>query len=86
MQKCEYLNKINTATINPAKNNTIIVINIKYTVIYGKNNNQLLKLNDTMKELYVNFIDVFIFNIYEHLYLKNRNNKLLKTSQLKEEN
>lgn len=86
MQKDEYINKINTVTLDPEKNNNVITIdNIKYTIIYDQNNNELVKLdgyldiglNDTMKDLIVNFIGAIIFNIFGFLYLKNRDKDIV---------
>ena len=86
MQKDEYINKINTVTLDPKRNNNVITIdNIKYTIIYDQNNNELVKLdgyldiglNDTMKDLIVNFIGAIIFNIFGFLYLKNRDKDIV---------
>ena len=86
MQKDEYINKINTVTLDPEKNNNVITINnIKYTIIYDQNNNEIVKLNgyldiglnDTMKDLIVNFIGAIIFNIFGFLYLKNRDKDIV---------
>lgn len=86
MQKDEYIDKINTVTLDLEKNNNVITIdNIKYTIIYDQNNNELVKLdgyldiglNDTMKDLIVNFIGAIIFNIFGFLYLKNRDKDIV---------
>ena len=86
MQKDEYINKINTVTLDPEKNNNVITINnIKYTIIYDQNNNEIVKLNgyldiglnDTMKDLIVNFIGAIIFSIFGFLYAKNRDKDIV---------
>ena len=83
MQKDEYVYKINTVTLDPNQNNNVINIdNISHSTIFDKNNIPITQingyldigLNDTMKDLFVNFVGAFIFNIYGYLYLKNRNN------------
>lgn len=92
MQKDEYINEINTVTLDPMQSNKVITINdINYTILYDKNNNQLVKLNgyldiglnDTMKDLIVNFIGAVIFNIFGYLYLKNRDDKFIKNFIIK---
>ena len=92
MQKDEYIDEINTVTLDPMQSNKVITINdINYTIIYDKNNNQLVKLNgyldiglnDTMKDLIVNFIGAVIFNIFGYLYLKNRDDKFIKNFIIK---
>ncbi len=93
MQKDEYVSKINTVTLDPAQSNKVITIdNIDYTIIYDKNNKPIAKidnyldigLNDTIKDLIVNFIGAIIFNIFGYIYLKNRNqDKFIKNFIIK---
>lgn len=92
MQKDEYINEINTVTLDPAQSNKVITIdNIDYTIIYDKNDSQLARfngyldigLNDTMKDLMVNYIGAIIFNIFGYLYLKNRDDKFIKNFIIK---
>ena len=82
MQKDEYINEIYTVTLDPKQHNNVISINnINYTILYNNQGKELTKLkgyldiglNDTMKDLFVNFIGAIIFNIFGYLYLKNRN-------------
>ena len=91
MQKDEYINEIYTTKLD--NNNKVVSIDdIKYTVLYDKNNKQLVNLNgyldiglnDTMKDLIVNFIGAIIFNIFGYAYLKNRkNDKFIKNFIIK---
>lgn len=82
MQKDEYVYNINTVTIDPEFDNNVINIkDIDNTILYDKNNNQMLKLNgyldiglhDTMKDLIVNFIGAFTFSVVGYLYILNDN-------------
>ncbi len=91
MQKDEYINEIYTTKLD--NNNKVVSIDdIKYTVLYDENNKQLVNLNgyldiglnDTMKDLIVNFIGAIIFNIFGYAYLKNRkNDKFIKNFIIK---
>lgn len=85
MQKDEIINSINSVEINKEKINVPIMIdNIEYSIIYSLDENDLLLetkiengyldigLNDTMKDMFVNFIGAFIFSIYGYLYLNNK--------------
>lgn len=81
MQKDEYIYNINTVTIDPTFNNTVIKVNeIDKTILYDKNNNEILELDgyldvglhDTMKDLIVNFIGAFVFSIFGYLYILNK--------------
>ena len=83
MQKDEYISKINTVTLDEKKSNNVVTIDgIDYTVMYDKDNNELARidnyldigLNDTIKDLIVNFIGALIFNVFGFIYLKNRDN------------
>lgn len=81
MQKDEYVYKINTVTIDPEQSNSVVNIDhIDHTVIYDKNNNEIVNLNgyldiglhDTMKDLIVNFIGALVFSIFGYLYIINQ--------------
>ena len=87
MQKDEYINEIHTVTLDPMQSNKVITVDdINYTILYDQNNNELVRLNgyldiglnDTMKDLIVNFIGAVIFNIFGYIYLKNRDDKFIK--------
>ena len=81
MQKDEIIYNINTVTLDPEKNNNVIKINdIEYTILYDKSNKELVKLdgyldiglNDTMKDLIVNFFGALVFSIFGYLYILNK--------------
>lgn len=80
MQKDEYVYNIKTVELDPEFDNNVITFdNISYTILYDKNNNKIVKLNnyldiglhDTMKDLIVNFIGAFVFSIFGYLYILN---------------
>lgn len=82
MQKDRIINEISSVKINPKEENEPIYIdNINKTIIYSNNNKTTtvieggyleLGLNDTIKDLFVNFIGAIVFSIIGFLYLKNR--------------
>jgi len=85
MQKDSIVNSINSVKINPSGENTPIKVkNIEYTIIYNydpfgnlqetKIDNGYLDigLNDTMKDLFVNFVGAICFSIFGYLYIINR--------------
>lgn len=85
MQKDEIVTSISTVTLDETKTNKSIHINnIKSTTIYSvdKEGNTVLTtidkgyldigLNDTMKDLFVNFIGALSFSILGLLYIKDR--------------
>ena len=82
MQKDKIVEKFQSVKINPdGVNIPVIVENITKTEIYADNGNNIIEieggyldigLNDTMKDLIVNFIGAFIFSIFGYLYTKNR--------------
>jgi len=81
MQKDKYITELRTVTLDPKKSNKVIKIDdIDKTIIYDKNNNEIVVLNgyldiglhDTMEDLIVNFIGAFIFSIYGYLYIINK--------------
>ena len=82
MQKDEYVERIKTVTLEPEQKNQVVTFdNIKYTVIYDENDQPLttiegyldIGLNDTMKDLIVNFIGATVFSALGYLYIVNRN-------------
>ena len=81
MQKDQYVYKIKTVTLDPKNDNNVVKIDgIDKTVIYDKNNKELVQLNgyldiglnDTMEDLLVNFIGAFVFCIFGYLYILNK--------------
>ena len=82
MQKDTIINKISSVKINQSGENIPVVIeNINKTVVYSNNDQNMLVIengylelgiNDTMKDLFVNFIGAIIFSIFGYLYVKNR--------------
>lgn len=79
-QKDEYVYNISTVTLNPNQKNSVIDINdIDHTIIYDKNNKELVKMNgyldiglhDTMSDLIVNFLGAMVFSIFGYLYIIN---------------
>lgn len=78
MQKDKYVYNINTVSLDITHSNSVVSINgIDHTIIYDKNNNKLAEfngyldigLNDTMKDLLVNFIGAVVYSIYGYLYI-----------------
>ena len=81
MQKDTYINKINTVTTDPKKDNIVINYDkIDYTILYDNKDNEITKINnyldiglhDTMKDLIVNFIGAFTYSIFGYLYIINK--------------
>ena len=84
MQKDRIINTISSVKLNPKKENVpIIITDIDKTIIYGKENGKEkeivvddgyldIGLNDTMKDLIVNFIGAISFSIFGYLYVINR--------------
>lgn len=83
MQKDTIVQKISSVELNPdGKNKPILINNIGKTVIYdtkGKiletiDNGYLdIGINDTMKDLFVNFIGAIIFSFFAYFDLKHNN-------------
>lgn len=79
MQKDEIITEISTVTLDETKSNqTVIIDGIKKTILYDANNNELaviengyldIGINDTMKDLFVNFIGAIVFCIFGYFYL-----------------
>lgn len=80
MQKDKLVTKISSVWLNPdGKNKAIIVDNINKTVIYSDSGETVIEggyldlgLNDTMKDLIVNFVGAVVFSIFGYLYIINR--------------
>ncbi len=80
MQKDKLVTKISSVWLNPdGKNKAIIVDNINKTIIYSDSGETVIEggyldlgLNDTMKDLIVNFFGAVVFSIFGYLYIINR--------------
>lgn len=81
MQKDYIVTKINTYKINDKEK--ITIDNINKTIIYNNDSKNKtiiengyleLGLNDTIKDLFVNFLGAIVFSILGYLYIKNRDN------------
>ena len=80
MQKDKLVTKISSVWLNPdGKNKAIIVDNINKTIIYSNSGETVIEggyldlgLNDTMKDLIVNFVGAVVFSIFGYLYVINR--------------
>jgi hypothetical protein len=85
MQKDTIVSKISSVKLNENKDNIPIIIDdIEYTIIYSKDdkgniietkidNGYLdIGLNDTIKDLGVNFIGALVFSLFGYLYILNR--------------
>ena len=82
MQKDTLVNNVSTVYLDPKKNNkTVILKNIGKTVIYDEQNNEIavidggyldIGINDTMKDLLVNFVGALTYSIIGYFYIKNR--------------
>ena len=88
MQKDTVVKKISSVTLNPSgKNKAIVVSSIGKTMIYDENGYILetidggyldIGLNDTMKDLLVNFIGAVVFCSFAYLALRqNKKNKFI---------
>lgn len=88
MQKDRVVDKISSVELDPEKNNNPIVIkDIGYTIIYNNQGKELAKIsngyldigiNDTMKDLIVNFIGAVVFSSLGYFYLiSNGKNKFV---------
>lgn len=88
MQKDTVISTISSVNFNPnGENKTVIIDNIGKTIIYDNAGNLLatidngyldIGINDTMKDLFVNFIGAAVFSIIAFLALKsNKNNSLI---------
>ena len=80
MQKDKLVTKISSVYLNPdGKNKAIVIDDINKTIIYTSDGETIidggyldLGLNDTMKDLIVNFVGAVVFSIFGYLYVINR--------------
>lgn len=80
MQKDQIVSSISTVELDPDKNNNAIIVNnIKEThiitdekIIVISDGYLDIGINDTMKDLIVNFIGAICFSIIGYLYIKSR--------------
>ena len=82
MQKDQIIESFQSVKINPdGENIPISVKNITKTEIYADNGETIIViedgyldigLNDTIKDLVVNFLGAFVFSVIGYLYVKNR--------------
>ena len=88
MQKDTIIQKISSVELNPdGENKPILVKDIDKTIIYDKEGNILqviengyldIGINDTMKDLFVNFVGAIVFSTLAFLGLKyNKNNSFI---------
>lgn len=89
MQKDNLVTWISTVELNNQNNNKVIIVeNIAKTILYDKNNKELavinggyldIGINDTMKDLFVNFIGALTFCFFGFFYLKySKHDKFIK--------
>ena len=80
MQKDRIVSSISSVTLDPRqKNNAILVKDIKETQIITNDDTIVIKggyldigINDTMKDLLVNFVGAVVFSFLGYLYILNR--------------
>ena len=82
MQTDVLVQEISTVYLDPNKENkTVLLKDIGKTIIYDKNNNEIavidngyldIGINDTMKDLLVNFVGAVVYSILGYFYIKNR--------------
>ena len=81
MQKDRIITNISTVELDKDKNNQPVIIdNIDKMIIFNKDNQELavfngyldIGLNDTMKDLIVNFIGALCFSVFGYLYIHNK--------------
>lgn len=81
MQKDTVISAISSVSFNPnGENKAVIIDNIGKTIIYDRDGNEVARvdngyldigLNDTMKDLFVNFIGATVFSTVAYFALKN---------------
>lgn len=82
MQKDRIVTNINTMLLDK-KNTPLKINNIEYTIIYSVENDKIVQtiipggyldigLNDTMKDLFVNFIGALCFSTFGYFYISNK--------------
>ena len=82
MQKDEIVTNITSVEFDPNMSNKAIKINdIDKTILYNSNDEELITieggyldigLNDTMEDLFVNFIGATVYSVLGYFYIKNR--------------
>lgn len=82
MQKDVLVKEISTVYLDPNKENkTVLLKDIGKTIIYDNNANEIavidngyldIGINDTMKDLLVNFVGAVVYSILGYFYIKNR--------------
>ena len=81
MQKDKYVEVINTVKTDPLQDNNVVKYkDIEYTIVYDEEGNEIerfdnyldIGLNDTMKDLIVNFIGALVYSIFGYLYIINK--------------
>lgn len=81
MQKDRIVSKIATVELDETKSNKVVVVdNIKKTILYDEDGKVLAEfdgyldigINDTMKDLFVNFLGAIFFSAFGFLYIFNR--------------
>lgn len=80
MQKDTLVTTISSVKLDEDnENNPVVIDDIEKTIIYTKNKNIIIEdgyldigLNDTMKDLFVNFIGAITFSALGFLYIRNR--------------
>lgn len=88
MQKDEIVSKISSVTLDETNSNKAIILkDIEKTVIYNSRGEKLMTINggyldiginDTMKDLFVNFIGAIVFCIFGYFYLtQNKKNTFI---------
>lgn len=84
MQKDRIVDYISSVSLDPLRdNNAIMIENIDKTILYDEFGNELaiieggyldIGINDTMKDLFVNFIGALVFCGIGYVYLKSNKN------------
>ena len=81
MQKDRIVNTVSSVELNKEnKNDPVIINDINKTIIYSGDNKETviqngyldIGINDTMKDLIVNFIGAIVFSVLGFLYIKDR--------------
>lgn len=90
MQKDRIVSVISTVTLDEQRqNNPVVIKNIAKTILYDKDNNILatidggyldIGINDTMKDLFVNFLGAIFFCGFGYIYLKKDKNNAMITN------
>ena len=86
MQKDTIVQEISSVALNPdGKNKPVIIDNIGKTVIYDTKGNIIqtidngyldIGINDTMKDLFVNFVGALVFSFFAYFGMKHNEDNL----------